>query len=448
LDKGLVGYWTFDGKDIGLSGTRAKDLSGNNNYGTLNGGASLKGIEGKIGQALQFDGINDGVLVTGDVMGTSATTVAAWINTRTLTVDQNIISNDTPAFIAELKIDQGDNQLEFSSDGGSTIAGISLTNLKTNTWMHIVAVRNSSNQVTFYVDGVQKGTPNQASGTPSGGATDTSLGYNSDSGGNYWNGLIDEVRIYNRALSASEIARLYNSTQSKFNSSQTDSLTKGLVGYWTFDGKDIGLSGTRAKDLSGNNNHGTLTNGPARIEGKVGQALNFNGTSTYINAGHNASLGNLGPSTYSAWIYPRSFGGGGTGKIISKNDGNDKFAFGVDNIDVTAGLEVFILGTGANIDAFTSNNAINLNRWQFVTAVYNGSTNASGVSFYVNGVLVSHGGSETNLGTPRIDDSTIDLKIGDIGDGSRVFDGLIDDVRIYNRALSAGEVNKLYQMGR
>ena len=52
-------------------------------------------------------------------------------------------------------------------------------------------------------------------------------------------------------------------------------LTSGLVGHWTFDGKDMGGAGTTAADVSGQNNHGTLTNGPVRAIGKLGQGSGF-----------------------------------------------------------------------------------------------------------------------------------------------------------------------------
>ena len=52
-------------------------------------------------------------------------------------------------------------------------------------------------------------------------------------------------------------------------------LSTGLVGHWTFDGKNMGGAGTTATDISGQGNHGTLTNGPVRAIGKIGQVLSF-----------------------------------------------------------------------------------------------------------------------------------------------------------------------------
>src|SRR3989344_5449775 len=68
-------------------------------------------------------------------------------------------------------------------------------------------------------------------------------------------------------------------------------LTDGLVGYWSFNAPD--MAADAAFDKSGQDNKGTLTNGPTRTEGKIGQALSFDGVDDYVNVGSNASLDNL-----------------------------------------------------------------------------------------------------------------------------------------------------------
>jgi len=78
----------------------------------------------------------------------------------------------------------------------------------------------------------------------------------------WFNGTIDEVRIYDRALSQEEITRLYKMGGSKVEASQTSKLTDGLVGSWSFDDPDI--YGTTVVDRSGQGNNGTITNGPTK----------------------------------------------------------------------------------------------------------------------------------------------------------------------------------------
>jgi len=77
-------------------------------------------------------------------------------------------------------------------------------------------------------------------------------------------------------------------------------LSSGLVGSWTFNAPD--MSGVTAFDRSGNNNNGTLANGPARAIGRIGQALNFDGSDDYVNLGNPTSLQITGNLTISAWV--------------------------------------------------------------------------------------------------------------------------------------------------
>jgi len=91
----------------------------------------------------------------------------------------------------------------------------------------------------------------------------------------FLDGLIDDVRIYNRALSPDEIKRLYQSGATTHINISLPGPTKGLAGWWTFDEKD--MAGVHAYDKSGQGNGGTLTSGPRRMKGKVGQALQLDG---------------------------------------------------------------------------------------------------------------------------------------------------------------------------
>ena len=86
-------------------------------------------------------------------------------------------------------------------------------------------------------------------------------------------------------------------------------LTNGLVGSWTFDGPDIAVD--TAYDRSGNANNGTLTNGPVRTEGKIGQALNFDGVNDYVDLGFPSALQLSGPGMdISAWVKLSASGAG------------------------------------------------------------------------------------------------------------------------------------------
>ena len=126
------------------------------------------------------------------------------------------------------------------------------------------------------------------------------------------NGSIDDARIYDRALSASEIQQLYtlgagtHVNTSSANLQDGSSLSQGLVGLWTFDGSDI--SGSTIYDLSGNGNDGA-NNGAVPTIGKLGQALSFDGSSSYVSvAGGNLPSGLNAPFTVAAWVKTTSLG--------------------------------------------------------------------------------------------------------------------------------------------
>ncbi len=234
-------------------------------------------------------------------------------------------------------------------------------------------------------------------------------------------------------------------------------LNNGLVGYWSFNDPD--MSGNTAYDRSGNNNNGTLTgaNGlPVRTIGKIGQALSFDGGPTVVNAGSATNLDDLGPITVSAWIFPKSMGGGSLGRIATKanvNAGSWTFiAQGpASNCSVTtANLAIafnkFNTGGTSYSCRTTVDNSITLNTWQHVVATWDGTSGGSGVHIFVNGVETSY---QSTTGSGSIgSDNTYDFLIGNRVDGIRGFDGSIDDVRIYSRALSADEIKRLYNLGR
>jgi type II secretory pathway pseudopilin PulG len=206
-------------------------------------------------------------------------------------------------------------------------------------------------------------------------------------------------------------------------------ILNGLVGYWKFDE----AGGTWAHDSSGNGNLGTLTNSPIRTASttcKIGSCLAFNGTSQYINLGSNSSL-NQNIFSFAAWIKPVSvtqgtiFGGfrtnGDTKNFVRLSNGK----IGVDQYPPSGG-------------AINSNTTLLVNNWYHIAVIQNGTYWA----VYVNGVLDnSNNSAETySGGTPTQWNIGRRELVGSEG----YYNGLIDDVRVYDRALSAAEVYQLY----
>src|SRR3989344_5578210 len=195
----------------------------------------------------------------------------------------------------------------------------------------------------------------------------------------------------------------------------------GQVAAYAFDEG----SGTTIEDSSGNNNTGTLTNGPTWTTGKIGGALSFDGVNDYVDLGNPLSLRPVNQITISAWINPTDVSTSKT--IVSK--------------DITGAVDYFFRvqgpgGVRCNFEGLVLDlvgNYVLTNVWQHLACTYDGSI----VSIYKDGILLSSSAASA----VTYSDSGANIKIGrrDEGGGGLYFPGLIDDLRIYNRALTEAE---------
>ena len=459
---GLVGWWTFDGPKML---TNVADSSGQGNNGSLilgaTGNTSTTTAPGKVGQALSFDGVDDYVSKTSFSGDTgSAGTVSFWVKLNALSggsqVKGLLTASDAPL---RFFLDVNDRWRIIVKDTlAANIADISPSGVPAlGVWIHLVGTWDAS-IARFYKNGVVIDTDNTVTTTYAtiNGKT-IYLGSDRLTANRYLNGSLDDVHIYNRALSAAEITRLYQiGATSKIAKTLPgrDSLTSGLVGWWTMDGPD---TLTNIADKSGQGNTGSLIHGGSgttTAPGKLGQALNFDGSDDAINVGSPAVLDDLGPMTIALWANADGYGEGGQGYFITKT---------FNCCSVTEGWVLQAVGGYTNVyftvdyvttDLFlySANGTFpssDLGKWVHWVVTWDGTSSASGVRFYKNGVEISKGSTTDGAGA-RVSDATRNLFIGSDASGSalRSFDGRMDDVRVYNRALSATEVLQLYNLGR
>jgi ABC-type transport system substrate-binding protein len=214
-----------------------------------------------------------------------------------------------------------------------------------------------------------------------------------------------------------------------FNVSQlAHTAPSGLVGYWKFDEG----SGTTASDNSGNSNNGILINSPVWVDGRYGKALKFNGVNNFVNVSDSPSLHLASAATVEAWLYiPAGANFAGGGYVLSKDAGNGVYNLAL-LIRDNYGHVCFGVGTAAAGVIMTSKTTVARNIWTYLGGTYDGST----MKLYVNGQLDSTyswpGGINTNNG--------MSLTIGKKNNDALWFNGTIDEVRIYDRALSQEEV--------
>jgi len=207
---------------------------------------------------------------------------------------------------------------------------------------------------------------------------------------------------------------------------------QGLVAHYSFENNVL--------DLSGNGNHG-VNNGAIFVDGKSGKALKFDGNDYATLVGSNVLMPDPKSWTISAWFKPGSITsstGSGGNRIITFHRGSTRTAVSL------------MVGSGNKAKVCYSNNAggggdtctpilsatISANTWYFFTATYDGAN----VRMYIDNnvpVIVS----ETISPTPSLDKAFIGR--GE-DSGSYYFNGTIDEVKIWNYALSADEIKQEY----
>ena len=221
-----------------------------------------------------------------------------------------------------------------------------------------------------------------------------------------------------------------------------------LVGLWHFDEG----AGDTAYDSSVNSNHGTLTNmntANCWVLGKFGNALSFDGTDDYVQIANesNFDFEKTDALTLEAWVKTSSDAclniitkmqnaSPNTGYQLIKHDsirGNVLYFFLINNF-----------ATSNMIRAYGSTNIAD-GQWHHVAVTYNGSSNVSGVKIYVDGEPETMSWSHNNLTSSIL--NGLPLQISGREGSNYAFSGLIDEVRIWDIALTAGEIAYNYVLG-
>ena len=198
----------------------------------------------------------------------------------------------------------------------------------------------------------------------------------------------------------------------------------GLVASYNFNAG----SGTTLADRSGTGNNGTIANGTWSIAGHTLGALSFNGTNTLVTVADSNSLDLTSGMTLEAWVNPSALGATAWRCVLFKEQTND-MVYSLYAHQGTAPLgQVFTGGQERNA---VGTAAIPLNAWTHLASTYDGAN----LRLYVNGTLV-----KTVAVTGAMPISNGVLHMGGDSVWGEYYAGLIDDVRIYNRALSATEI--------
>ena len=449
-----VGWWKMDEE----TGQTVRDYSVNGYNGTVtNGGYGVTSTDGKIGKALSFDGVDDKVTTPNNgLQGNSLFTIEVWIKVQPGSTDGWIIG----------KYDSGTQvPFDFYISGGlvgtrigNTIGefylnAVDTVDIRDGQWHHVVFVNTPSvPQNDLYRDGVLVATDNTTAGTI---ASATSHNITIGAAGSneaYFNGTIDDVRIYNYARTAEQILQDYRAGAYRtiVNTSVPSSWwTDGLMGYWNFDGPNTtSTNGTR--DTSGNNNWGAFSGGVNSIASNVvGQALNFDGVNGKVNVSHNNFDFGLTDFSVEMWIKVISIpnGMGGQTAIFQKHTNTSAGYYATTGSSATNPVLTLIMFTGSSFSQYEyryTATGLTLNTWYHWVVAVDRAGNT--ITNYLNGVadngtlnVVGGFNSATNL------TNTTGLTMGYAYWSNDLYGNIqLDELRIYSRALSASEIMEHY----
>jgi concanavalin A-like lectin/glucanase superfamily protein len=436
VPSGLVSWWPADGN--------SNDVVSHNN-GTLENGAGFG--TGEVRQAFSLNGSNQDLSLgnPASLKITPSITIDAWINPNSVVPSdlRAVLSKwgqsgllDNYAVWLENNGSGGNRvkaQFVVSGTGGPFYRSLAGGSVPVNTWTHVaVTYDGDTGSGILYVNGTQVNSFSATAHPLQ--TTDAPVYIGSEAGdgtGRYFPGLIDEVEVFNRALTSGEI----NAISGAGHAGKCHPCTtppSGMLDWWPGDGN--------ARDVQGGKN-GQLKNGATFGTGEVAQAFSFNSSmNQYVDVG-SVDL----PSTFTidAWINPSSTSG--IQQIVSNLDfntgghGYSLYLFG-------AALEAKVFNGSGDTD-YVAGAAITAGTWQHVTLTYDGNTGSGQkLKFYVNGVLRSANPFGDSGGSPGHSNNS--AKIGTVGDLSgNYFNGLIDELELFGRVLTAGEIQSLYDAG-
>jgi hypothetical protein len=532
----VISYWKFDENE----GDIVYDVTSNENDGAINGASWTSG---KAAGALSFDGNDDYVNCGKDTtldLGTGDFSICAWVKTSgdgiQMIMNKRSVNPEYPGY--QLSIGSSGEARLGLFDGSQAYPNnfkeiASVIKINDGRWHFICGVADRFSSGYIYVDGQLNGSDNITNYSGSLDAPDANLHIGANqTGDNPFRGVIDEVIIYNKALSASEVLdrfiteggtvdttppvfsglesavdnedgetidiswgtasdpsrpityKIYYATEpgqqdfetpnsiTQNNSYKITGLTKDQiyyivvraedafgnkesntielsvtptkpcanppcpVGYWKFDKGN----GSTAFDETANHNDGTIVQA-SWITGKYGKALYFDGSRDFVRVESSPSLRITSDITVAAWFKistNRSYQ-----TIVSKTDIGG-YQIGYDNESLYDNKLAFMVHTnGSYKHAGISVSEINLDTWYHVVGTYDGSM----IKLYLNGILRA---SRSVTGNIKDTPDTC-VFIGEEPNYCYPYDwsfgGVIDEVVIFDQALSALEVHDLYNNG-
>jgi hypothetical protein len=527
-DSSLVLAYNFDNVPaLGESVSKAVDVSPYGNNGTITGAAWS--IAGRWGGAMTFDGVNDYVDCGNPAsvtMGLNDWTVELWGKFGNKAVQQNFIAKGTGAGRWWLTYYNHKIWANFYNGSGYDYWAESNVTVSDGAWHHVVWTVNRSSYEYIYIDGALAATYPVASGASQYVVNTGSLVIGQNS--NYFNGTLDELRVWNRTMSADEIRQHYYSNLQKFapdrwlfqsgqygfapgsrsynvyakdasgnalplsgrnftantiqlssptpengsmqydnnlsinatigdfaprevkfnwNGTSTSFYDDGLVLAFNFDNVSaIGENASRVVDLSRWGNNGTCYNMSGAngetpcnfVTGKYGKAISFDAAADMVRVPV-LFAADQDPLALEAWVYTTNYSQ--LGAVYGEYGlGGDTRNFFILHSDGSLQFDQYNPSGGT---ANSGPNFVDLNAWTHIAAVKNNDQ----VWFYKNGAQYGQARNHTETysgATPTFAAVGTRYNLYATGWSSNNLNGTLDELRIWNRSLSADEIRQHY----
>lgn len=414
---GLVAWWTGDNTALDIVGTSNGLRHGNSGYAVDDGH-----------QAFSFDGVADYLEITR----------SALLEPSTITVEFWVKQNGEPAlytpYVAKTRADGPyggflfneyfGNRMTFQANiSGNWTYLFGNTSLTPGIWHHIAGTYDGTN-LRLYVNGALDGAvyaPGSLSYADT--ATNIRIANSGDTPTLFFNGLVDEVSIYDRALSDTEITAIYG-TGSAGKCKDCFTPPSGLVSWWPGDGDPTDMAGP---------NSGTFTAG-TYASGEIGQAFSFDGVNDSVSVPDSASLQALSTAfSVEAWVNPAALPAVDPyyDTAIVREESLSGFA-----LVTKANRFGLWIGTGGGLGVLATGLPAVPGNWYHVAGTYDGSN----ARLYVNGEL-------QGIQPAAMLTMNKALNIGSCRGTGRFFNGLLDEVRVYSRALTSDEIRGISRSG-
>ena len=418
---GLIGWWPLN-ED---SGGTAYDLSGNGNHGSLNGGVT-QGVAGKSGlTSYSFDGSDDYADIP-DANQYSEMSVSLCVYVRDATGIQDFVSTNNGSNRGWLMTLRDSDRFRWYWGDGGSYNEVGTVTPSSGNWYHLVGTFDG-NYSRLYVNGTLDdetvaGNLSTQSGNNTGLGANFNNNRNSDS-------IISDVRIYNRALSLEEVQEFYEWGKGDYARPLNDQNSSSAVSRWAFDGN---------ADDSWDSYSSSDETSSGYETGIRGQAKVFDSAQNdYVGVNSGNSLSEDFSSTgitVSGWVKTSS-----TGARKTIWAGNGANAWWDTRVNENERPEFWYANSGQN-SHITASQTVENSEWYHLAFVCRPSDYR--LNIYMNGSEVASGGNGNTPNTKQFSKTSIGDRSGD-----EYMDGSLDDVRIYDKALSPSEVFELYRWG-